>query len=149
MRLADWQSIVSQLQSSLHQWTTLPSGVPEGTALVALLLPVVLAIFSKRLIVVLGCLLLSVMAFCIFVAPSNITTMLAAGIYLGSVFVALSGIVARRKARTFQNELANLRSDLDQVLHADERRLLRELQSSSVERNTSVSTTPASDDSSA
>jgi len=147
MYLADWQSIVSQLRSCLDQASALLSGVPEDMALAALLVPVALATLSKRLMVVLGSLLLSATAFCTFVAPSNSPATLAIGIYLGGLFVALSGIVTSRKARIYRDELAGLRSDVNQLLHSDQRRLLTEIRSGSIERNESVSTTRVSKDS--
>jgi hypothetical protein len=117
--LADWQLIVPLVQSSLDQWAALLSNVPEGLALAAILLPAVLAIFSKRLIVVLGCILLAAIAFCAFVAPSNVAT-LATAIYLTSLVFALSGIVIRPRAMVLQagiaSEIASLRSDVNDLL---------------------------------
>jgi hypothetical protein len=119
-RLGDWQLIIPLLQSWLDQWAALLSNVPEGMALAAILLPVVLAIFSKRLILVVGCILLAVIAFCAFAAPSNVATTLATGIYLASLVIALSGIVARRKAMVLQAEIASetasQRSDVNNLL---------------------------------
>jgi hypothetical protein len=114
--LGDWQLIIPLLQSWLDQWAALLSNVPEGMALVAILLPVVLAIFSKRLILVVGCILLAVIAFCAFAAPSNVATTLATGIYLASLVIALSGIVARRKAMVLQAEIASQRLDVNNLL---------------------------------
>ena len=99
-----------------------------------------LAIFSKRLIVALGCILLAVIAFCIFVAPSNMAVTLATGVSLGSLIIALSGIL--------QAEFASLREDVKRLLeevnglsNAEQRRFMKELKS--------VSTVPASGDLSA
>src|ERR1700676_4005158 len=94
--LGDWQLLTPLTQSWLSQATALASKIPEGVALAALLVPVVLAIFSGRVFVLLGCLLLTTISFCALVAPANIPVILAAGVYLGSVIIALSGIVARQ-----------------------------------------------------
>jgi hypothetical protein len=129
--MGDWQFIVPLLRSSLDEWAAFLSKIPEGMALAAILLPVVLAIFSKRLIVVLGCVLLSAIAFCTFAAPSNMPVTLATCIYLGSLIIALSGIVARRTARVREAEFASLREDVKRLRDAEQRRSLRELRSSS------------------
>ena len=61
--LDDWQLIGPLMHSWLDQGAGLLSRVPETAALTAILLPVVLAIFSQRIIIVVGCLTLSVIAF--------------------------------------------------------------------------------------
>jgi hypothetical protein len=149
--LGDWHLTVSLLQSWLDQWAALLSKVPEGMALAAILLPVVVAIFSKRLIVVLGCMLLAVIAFCAIVVPSDMVVTLASGVYLGSLIIALSGVVARRNARVLQAEFASLREemkrlreDLKVVSDAGQRRFLMELRSSKKESPGAKSTIPAS-----
>jgi hypothetical protein len=127
--LGDWQVIVPLLQFWLDQWAALLSRVPEGIALAVILLPVALAIFSKRMIVVLGCILLAVIAFCVFFVPSNTAVVLATSVYLSSLIVALSGISARRKAGALQAEFASLREDVNGLLATEERRYLMELRS--------------------
>jgi hypothetical protein len=122
----------------MHSWLDQGAGLllsaPESAALVAMLLPVVLAIFSKRIIIVVGCLMLSVIAFYFFVAPSNMAVTLAFGIYFGSLLVALSGIAAQRKAKSLQIELERLRKNVNGLLAADEKRLLHQLKFSLEER---------------
>jgi hypothetical protein len=131
--LGDWHLIVPQLQSWLNDWAALSSGVPEEVALVAVLLPIALAILSRRVIIVLASVLLAVMAFCVFISPSNSALFLAAGIYLGSLITAFSGVMARRKAGAFQIEFASLRQDVSHLLQAEERRYLGEMRSSTKE----------------
>jgi hypothetical protein len=58
---------------------------------------------------------------------------LAAGVYLGSVIIALSGIVARQKARARQAEFARLREDVERLLNDEQRHFLKELRSSEKE----------------
>ncbi len=128
--MADWQLIV---QSWLDQCAALLSKVPVGTAFAAILLPVVLAIFSKRVMVVLGCILLAVIAFSVFVAPSNTAVTLAAGVYFGSIILAVSGIVSRRKAKVHRAEFALLREDVKRLLDAEHRRILKKVTSSKKE----------------
>jgi len=113
-------------------------------ALAALLLPIVLAILSKRVIVVLGSFLLAVLALWAFVTPTNIAIALVTGGYFGSLMVALSGVFARRRAEAIRAELTGLRSDVDELLSAENRRFLLELKSSTAadEQSAGVSTTP-------
>jgi len=132
--LSDWHLIVPLLDSFLDQWAALLSRIPEGAALAVILLPVALAIFSKRMAIVLGCLLLAVIAFFAFFAPSNTPVILATGIYLGSLVIALSGISARRKATALRAELTKLREDVNALSAAEERRFMRQLKSTIGER---------------
>ena len=145
----DLRFIGSIVHSWLDQGTGLLSRVSETVALAAILLPVVLALFSKRITIIVGCVMLSVIAFYFFVAPSNTAVTLAFGAYLGSLIIALSGIAAHRKARSFEVELETLRRNVNNLMAADERRFLSELKSSTEERRVDVRTIPTSRDSSA
>jgi hypothetical protein len=122
------------VHSWLSQWATLVSETPEDLAFAVVLLPIALAIFSKRPIAIWGSTLLAIIALCAFVAASNGAAILATGIYLGSLILALSSIVARRKGKALQAEVASLREDMDRLRgdvatlsHAEQRRLMREL----------------------
>ena len=136
----NWQIVAPLVQSWLSQWAALLSKAPEAVALAAILLPVALAAFSKRLIVLLGCILLAVVSFCALVTPSDIAVTFATGAYLGSVIIAVSGIVARRKARIRRAEFARLREDVKHLredakhlLNDQQRRFLTSLKSSEKE----------------
>jgi hypothetical protein len=127
------------VHSWLGQWATLLSEIPENVALAAVLVPIALAILSRRTIAVWGSTLLAIIALCAFVAPSNGAAILASGVYLGSVILALSSIVARQKSKTLQAEVASLREDMDRLRgdvtmlsHAEQRRFMRELNQQSV-----------------
>jgi hypothetical protein len=122
------------VHSWLSQLATLVSETPEDLAFAAVLLPIALAIFSKRPIAIWGSTLLAIIALCAFVASSNGAAILATGIYLGSLILALSSIVARRKGKALQAEVASLREDMDRLRgdvtmlsHAEQRRFMREL----------------------
>jgi hypothetical protein len=142
--LGNWQLIVPLLRSWLDQWTAASPRVSEGAAIAVLLLPVALAILSKRMVVVLGCILLAAIAFCTFVTTSNMAMILAGGVYLGSLIVALSGISACRRDRALQVELDLLRRDVRELLAAEDRRSIKALKSTSEERSASISRTPSS-----
>ena len=123
----------------LSQWAALVSEIPEEVALAAVLLPIALAIFSKRAIAIWGSTLLAMIALCAFVAPSNGAAILATGVYLGSLILALSSIVARHKSKSLQADVARLRKDMDRLrsdvnilLHAEQRRFMRELNQQSM-----------------
>jgi hypothetical protein len=134
------------VQSWLDQWAALLSRLPEGVAIAAILLPMVLAIFSRRMVVLVSCIIGAVIVFCTFVAPSYTAAILAAGVYLGSVIVALTGIVSRRKAPVLHADFAQLRQDVDNLLAAENRRFLSGLRGSKEEQSANVSTIPASRD---
>jgi outer membrane murein-binding lipoprotein Lpp len=129
--------------SWVEKWASLLSRLPEGVALAALLLPVVLAIFSRRMLVLVGCTIGAIIAFCTFVAPAYAAVTLATGIYLGCVIIALLGIVSRRKAAAVQTDsaqlqaqFAQLRRDVDNLLAAEDTRFLSGLRGSTEERST-------------
>ena len=131
--MGDWQ-LVPVLQSYLDQWAALLSGLPEGIVLAALLLPIALGILSKRVIVLLACMLLAAIAFCAVAAPTSIALTLATGAYFGSLIVAVAGMGARRRTGALQAELANLRADVDRLLSAEERHYLTQLRSLTEEK---------------
>jgi len=128
--LGDWQVITPLVQSWLGQWAALLSNIPDAVMLAASLLPIALAVFSKRLIVLLVCILLAVTFFCALIAPSNVAVTLATSAYFGSVILAVSAIVSRRKAKVHRAEFARLREDVQHLLNAEHRRFLNKLGSS-------------------
>jgi hypothetical protein len=147
--LQDWHLVGPLVQSWLDQWAALLSRLPEGVAIAAVLLPVVLAIFSRRMVVLVSCIFGAVIVFCTFVAPSYTAVVLAAGVYLGSVIVALTAIVSRRKTPAVHADFVQLRRDVDNLLAAENRRFLSGLRGSKEEQSASISTIPASRDPSA
>ena len=128
--MEQWQIVDWSFQSLLDQEAALLSKVPMGMALAAIMLPVALGIFSKRLTVIFGCTLLALIAFSVFVAPSNMATTLVAGAYFGSIIFAVSGIVSCRKAKVHSAEITILREDVKQLLDAEHRRILKKVTTS-------------------
>ena len=147
--MQDWHLVGPLVQSWLDQWAALLSRLPEGVAIAAVLLPVVLAIFSRRMVVLVSCTIGAVIVFCTFVAPSYTAVVLAAGVYLGSVIVALTAIVSRRKTPAVHADFVQLRRDVDNLLAAENRRFLSGLRGSKEEQSANISTIPASRDPSA
>jgi hypothetical protein len=128
--MGDWHLVALPVQSLLSRWAAFLSEIPESIALATILLPIALAIFSKRLIVVLGSILLALVCLCLLVAPANLAEVLATGFYLGSLTIALSGIIARHRAealQVLQGEVDRLRRDVNALSHAEQRRFMKEL----------------------
>jgi hypothetical protein len=127
--------------SWFDQWAALLKRLPEGVAIAAILLPVVLAFFSRRMVVLVSCIIGAVIVFFTFVAPSYAAVILAAGAYLGTVIIALTGIASRRKAAARHAEFA--------LLAAENRRFLSGLRAPTKEQSADISTIPATRDPSA
>lgn len=128
--MGDWHLAAPAVQSLLSRWAAFLSEIPASVALATILLPTALAILSKRLIVSLGSILLALLSFCLLIAPANLAEVLATGFYLGSLTVALSGIIGRRGAKTLQvlqDEVDRLRLDVNALSHAEQRRFIKEL----------------------
>ena len=147
--MQDWHFVGPLVQSWLDQWAALLSRLPDGVAIAAILLPVVLAIFSRRMVVLVSCIVGVVIVFSTFVAPSYAAVILATGVYLGCVIISLMGIVSRRKAAALHAEFAQLRRDVDNLLAAENRRFLSGLRAPTKEQSANTSTMPASSDPSA
>ena len=147
--MQDWHFVGPLVQSWLDQWAALLSRLPDGVAIAAILLPVVLAIFSRQMVVLVSCIVGAVIVFSTFVAPSYASVILATGVYLGCVIISLMGIVSRRKAAALHAEFAQLRRDVDNLLAAENRRFLSGLRAPTKEQSANTSTMPASGDPSA
>ena len=137
------------MQSWLDQGSALLSRLPEGVTIAAILLPVLLAFFSRRMVVLVSCIIGAVIVFLTFMVPSYAAVILAAAVYLASVIIALTGIVSRRKAPALHADFAQLRRDVDNLLAAENRRFLSGLRGSTEEQSANISTLPASKDPSA
>jgi hypothetical protein len=147
--LQEWYFVDQIVRSWLDQGAALLSRLPEGVTIGAILLPVVLAFFSRRMVVLVSCIIGAVIVFLTFVAPSYAAVILAAGVYLGSVIIALTGIVSRRKAPALHADFAQLRRDVDDLLAAENRRFLSGLRGSTEEQSANISAIPGSRDHSA
>jgi Na+/melibiose symporter-like transporter len=137
------------VQSWLDQGSALLSRLPEGVTIAAILLPVLLAFFSRRMVVLISCIIGAVIVFLTFIVPSYAAVILVAAVYLASVIIALTGIVSRRKVPALHADFAQLRQDVNNLLAAENRRFLSGLRGSTEEQSANISTLPASKDPSA
>ena len=122
-----WPVIVPVVQDWLDRWAVFLSDLPLELALALLLLPIVLAIFSRNIAVGVGCIIMVVAAGLVFVAPANTAAILGSALYLGSVVASLAAIIARRKSSKF----AILQMQVSDLMAADQRRLMRDMRSQS------------------
>ena len=113
------------MQSWLNELPASLSGTTAET--VAILVPVALAVFSRRLTVVLGALVLAVASVCIILAPAKAADIVAAVFYFGSLIIAVSGIIARKADRVLQTQIDRLRQEVNSLSIAAGRRFAKEL----------------------
>jgi hypothetical protein len=117
-----WQPTLLMVQHWLDRWCTSISDLPLPVILGLLLLPIVLATASRKIILVLICLIMVVAAGLIFIAPANAAIIIAIALYIGSVFASLTAIVTRWRRR---DDLAILQMQVGDLLAAEQRRLMR------------------------
>jgi uncharacterized protein involved in response to NO len=84
---------------------------------------------SKRGAVAIGCIILVLVAYLVFISPSNTAVIVATGFYIGSLVMAVSAIVAQRKSKSLRAEVAVLQSQVSDLAAAEQRRLLRDIRS--------------------
>ena len=120
MNFAYLQQLLDRLQTKLLV-------VPTGIWLAALFIPVVLALFSKRSIPLLGSALSAGIAALVMLKPNSSMFILATGAYVGSFLVAIFGIQLRRNESAVQAELKKLRSSVNAVMEEGDRRFTAEL----------------------
>ena len=129
--LDHWPDIATVMQGWLDQWAALLSGLPRELALALLLLPITLAIISRNIILGLGCVMIVLAAGLVLVVPAHTAVILGSALYVGSIIVSLSGIIARRRSKKIQDEFAFLHSQVNHLLAAEDRRLMRDIRSGS------------------
>jgi hypothetical protein len=117
------------MQGWLDQWAALLSGLPPALVLTLLLLPIALAIVSRNIALCLGCVMVVLAAGLVLVVPAQTALILGSALYVGSIIVSLWAIIARRRSKKIQDELAILHSEVNQLLEAEDRRLLRDIRS--------------------
>lgn len=98
-------------------------------ALAALLLPILLAFLSRRLVAILGTALLAIVAAVAHLFPEQIGPIIALSGFIGSFIFALHGVLSWRRDRALQIRLAQLQEEVLRLKVAEERRFLGDLQS--------------------
>jgi hypothetical protein len=97
--------------------------------LVALAIPLILALLTKRFITVPAASVLTLLSALMFI-DSSLTELLASyGTYLGALLVAAAGFSESRRARRLNEDLAAPRSDVNHLMQAEERRFIVALKS--------------------
>src|SRR5262245_32789930 len=94
-----------------------------------LLLPVFLAMFSRRILILSGAILLAGIALLSVLEPAYLSTIVAVSAYIGCVVLSILGIQARRRDATIKAELMALRKIVNEVQQAESRRIVAELRS--------------------
>jgi hypothetical protein len=107
------------MQSWLDHFPALLSGITPG--ILATLVPVALAIFSRRRTLILALALVFIL-----LAPANAAEIVAITLCL---IIAVLGIVTRRKARAIQAEIDQLRQDVNSLSIGPGRLFMKELKS--------------------
>jgi hypothetical protein len=122
-----WQLVVPLVQSWLDEWTAILASIPRAAVYCAIVVPVGLALISKQSLIVLGSLVLALTAILTLAVPSDATVTVATGALVASIIVAAAGIARRRKDLAIRTEFDGLRSEVNHLMEARERRFLKEL----------------------
>jgi hypothetical protein len=125
--MENWQAFIALLENGLGEAETLLADLPRGLLIAGLIVPVVLAVISRRVIALLAILCLTALAAVIVTRPAYMATAVAIDSYVGSLLIALLALWSMWKDRTIKAELAELRVELKALAQAEERRLLMEL----------------------
>ena len=124
------------MQAVLQEWTdhliSISTAAPEWELAVIWIVPVFLALLSRRPGIVLSSMLASGIAVLTIAEPRSIPLVLAVGAYLSAVLLAMVGIQIGRKAghatlATIEAKLEKLESTVENLRQAEERRLFSEL----------------------
>lgn len=103
--------------------------MPWVAKLAVILVPVLVAAFSRHTITILAVLLLSAITLAVLSAPALVATIVMLGAYAGALLAAAAGISFRRRQRTQQSELETLKASLAELSDAEQRRFLAQLKS--------------------
>jgi hypothetical protein len=100
-----------------------------AVAFAALMLPIAISLISRSLLVVVGVLFLMAVALLALTGVPNLAAITIIASYVGAIIIALAAIRSRRRAQAVHADLIALRADVNQLLQAQSRRLLVELNS--------------------
>jgi hypothetical protein len=123
------------MQHALHQWfdnlvsflPIVPREVLIGVTVATYALPIVLAFISRRTVIVLGSAVAVVLSFLAVLEPHSVPLIFAAGAYLGSILVAIYGILIGRTHSAILAKCADLESKIADLQTGEDRRVFAEL----------------------
>src|SRR6516165_5978409 len=121
-------AIVLAVKSLWKQIPTVVTQLPTIELIYAILfLPVLVAAFARRVSTFCCAVLLASVAVIAVLNPAHLPFVTALGAYLGSLGIAILGIVQRRREAAIKEELLKLRNDVDVLWRAEERRVMADL----------------------
>jgi len=121
-------AIVPAVRSLWEHILTIVTQLPTIELTYAILfLPVLVAAFSRRVSIFCCAVLLASVAVIAVLNPAHLPFVTALGAYLGSLAIAIFGIVQRRREAAIKEELLKLRNDVDVLWRAEERRVMADL----------------------
>src|SRR5262245_57298008 len=103
--------------------------MPWIAKIAVILVPILIAAFSRQIITIVAVLILSSMTLAILAAPASTATIVMLGAYSGAVLLALAGLNLRRRRSAQQIELETLKASLAELSDAEQRRFLMQLKS--------------------
>lgn len=126
--MENWTAILSP-ELGLDQAARFLTNLPEGVIIAGIVLPLLLALLSRRPLAALAALLLGILTYVILIRPAYVTPALAINGYLGSLLIALLAIRSWQKDRARSAEFAALQKEVAELHQTEERRMLIELRS--------------------
>ena len=106
---------ITQLQQFFDLAEAVLANEPTNIWLVCFVVPVALALFSKRLLVFLGSLLMVGLALLAILSPSSINLFVVTGAYVGGLLVAISGIQNRRRELSHSRRTSELTIQFERI----------------------------------
>jgi len=121
--------VIKEFSSLLVQLEQVLIDTTWSIKLLVVAIPVLLALFSRHGLSVLWAVLLCTVTFCVWSAPAFVTTIVAIATYIGAIFIACSGVAARRENSRIWAEIEAVKKGLAELAAAEQRRFLTELRS--------------------
>jgi uncharacterized membrane protein len=123
------QSYLDQIPGLLETTGQSLGSMPWVAKIAVILVPILIATFSRHIITIVAVVLLSAVTLGILAAPAFATTIVVLGAYSGALLLALAGINLRRRRSAQQIELETLKASLAELSDAEQRRFLMQLKS--------------------
>jgi hypothetical protein len=101
-----------------------------------LVVPVLIAGVTRNIVLTLAAILLSFASSMLFIAPASAISGLAVATGVASYLAALESVVARRRTKALNNEIAELTMRVNRLESAEQRRLALEVKGRSAEKQT-------------